>query len=79
MDAQLLGGNNDSGAAEPPPDPRLLELQKKGSPNTYSPLPVQELKKYGQRLNQHRKETEEVAHLIESLCRENEEKDKSLV
>lgn len=77
MDAQSPGGNNDSGAAEPPPDPRLLELLKEDPPNTY--LPVQELRKYSQRLNQHRKETEEFAHQMESLCRENEEKEKSLV
>ena len=77
MDAQSLEGNNDSGAAETPPDARLLEPLKEDPPNTYSPL--QELRKYCQRLNQHKKETEEVAHQMESFCRENEEKEKYLV
>lgn len=76
MDAQSPGGNNDSGAAETPPDPRLLEMLKEDPPIVYSPMPVQELRHYCQRLNQHKKETEEAADLMESLCRENEEKDK---
>ena len=77
MDAQSPGGNNDSGAAETPPDVRLLEPLKEDPPNAYSP--AQELMKYCQRVDQHKKEVEEAAHLMESFCRENEEKDKFLV
>ena len=72
--AQEIRGDNDSGAAETPPDARLLELLKEDPPNTYTP--IQGLRKYGQRLNQHRKETEEVAYQMEFLCRKNEEKEK---
>lgn len=79
MDAQSPGGTNDSGATETLPDPRLLEPLKEDPPNVYSPSPVEELMKYCQRVNQHKKEVEEAAHLMESFCREKEEKDKYLV
>ena len=76
MDAQSPGGNTDSGVAETPPDAEML---KEDPPIVYSPMPIQELRHYCQRLNQHKKETEEAGHLMESLCRENEEKDKYLL
>lgn len=67
MDAQSPGGTN-----EPPPS--LLEPPKQDPPKAGTPRPLQELRKYSQSLDQHRKKTDEALHLMESVCKENEEK-----
>ena len=72
MDAQSPGGSNESGAAETPPG--LLEPPEDNPPKADAPRPLQELKKYSQSLDKHKKETDEALHLMDSVCKENEEK-----
>ena len=73
MDAQSPGFANESGVVGTAPS--LAEPTVKDATSKADDLrAIQGLRYYRRGLDHHRKETDDALHLVESVCRENEEK-----
>ena len=78
MDAQSPGVANESGVVATAPslaEPTVKDATSKAD----DPRAIQGLRDYRRGLDHHRKETDDALHLLDTVCRENEENNDLIV